>query len=110
VIVNELEELFPQLIGRPGLYFGVPSLARFRAFLDGWCMGKGIRLRDSTVFAGFPEWLAERLDFNDPQSLSWEGMIRAYSMDDRSGFESFVTHYNEFRRQHPLAKSSVPSS
>jgi len=53
--MDELEELFSQLISRPGMYFGVPSLARLRAFLDGWCMAKGIRLSESTIFAGFPE-------------------------------------------------------
>jgi hypothetical protein len=86
-------------------------LARLRAFLDGWCMAKGVRLSDSTIFAGFPEWLAERLIFNNPPpNLSWEGMIRAYSMDDRSAFESFANAYNEFRRQHPLASSRGMSS
>jgi hypothetical protein len=96
--MSSFYELLKKIHKKPGIYIGSPSLSNLYMFLCGYSFSRqeqGIALTvEEQEFARFQGWIQQR--FNVRASVSWAKIILFYSVDDRSGFETFFELWTEF--------------
>lgn len=98
---HSIFQLLDWVYKKPAIFLdGEGSLKRLRSFLVGYECGlarANLFLRQSEIFAGFNDWIAEELEF--PESTSgWCNMVQERAGSDKSAYELFFKLLGKFRQ------------
>jgi hypothetical protein len=99
---SNIYDLLDRLRERPGLYLGVKSISRLRAFLDGYntaFIDEGLSLSmGDPSFARFDEWVAQQ--YQQPDSVAgWNDLILWEVDDEEIAVDTFYKLLDKFRAE-----------
>ncbi len=89
-------ELFEELLARPALYVGHPSIILIRAFLDGFDYAHvRTEMEKGDLYSGFNEWVANR--FSIRTAHDWSSIIAFMGQSESAAFELAKELWQEYK-------------
>jgi hypothetical protein len=109
---TQLDSILRDILQRPGMYIGEPSVIRLRSFLDGYVHALCEATADKSSvlkLQAFRDWIYKK--YSITESLGWEQVLINATGSDRRAFAICVQLWIEFGREHERAanKSVNPS-
>ena len=92
--MKNLYDVICEIIKRPELYIGKPSLERLYAFIGGYLYQN--EFVTENCLDGFNEYVAERYGLDTDHN--WSLIIQFFSNDEKEAFNKFAQLFDEFCR------------
>ena len=90
--MSNLYSVIQEIIVRPELYIGKPSLERLYAFIGGYLHQNDAESENCLI--GFNEFVAEKYRIDTDHN--WSSIIQFFSNNENEAFEKFVQLFEEF--------------
>lgn len=91
-MTRTLYDVILEILKRPELYLGEPSLERLYAFLSGFLYQN--ELADDHCLDGFNEYIADI--YRIQVDRNWASIIRFFSNSDQEAFEKFRKYFSDY--------------
>lgn len=98
----DLYAVIDRIRQRPGMYFGVPSLTRLRAFLDGCVFAVdecGGKIVSNPEFGELHDWVATRFGWRESTAGWCNILLAGCGNDEAKALALFFDLIDEYRRR-----------